>query len=38
LEFDRPAKVLKQESLANLDGLDEEDALHIRKQIEELPF
>ena len=32
------AKALKQEALANLEGLDAEDAAHIRKQIEELPF
>jgi len=32
------AKALKEEALANLENLDEEDAAHIRKQIEDLPF
>jgi len=32
------ATALKQEALANLEGLDEEDAAHIRQQIEDLPF
>ena len=32
------AKALKREAIENLDGLEEDDAAHIRKQIEELPF